>query len=525
MAIDKYLDKAGLEHLGEVLVPEIKSRLKKVGELPTASSTYEGKTYLLTAPQTGYIEGGIYKCEEVTPSTSPKTYYWKLINGNGDDIDFSDWESGTPSGETWSDIYAKKADVAATYATKDEVNEDFVSKNGLVNQQLNPLTTVVGVHAGDYHNADITTVDKADNVVGVTHKGTGYSGAKFEVPINPNIDNNINISISNVVTEVTLMPAMFIDINENYTMLPERWAFSNGVDKTISYVLTPTKIAELGLTNTIKFFFSTDKAISYDERVTNTYGSNATIASIKSEVDVLKTKLKLTGKKAMFLGDSITALNNERSWVNKFCTLTGATKLVNVAVAGAWLMDKEGTVLDGNPVFNGEDANVNNVLANQVQKIINKQYEAPDLIVIAIGTNGGIELDDTRLENAFYKTVNGTRVSTPLEELDRTHSEGAFRWCNETLHRLYPNAVICWCNPIQGAEKFPKIVNTWASRLRTLTSWGGVVNIETNRCGIMMANEILNANGEDLKDGLHPNENGAEKMARYNAAAISNLFI
>lgn len=83
MAINKYLDKAGLEHLGEVLVPEIKSRLKKVGELPTASSTYEGQTYLLTAPQTGYIEGGIYKCEEVTPSTSPKTYYWKLISGNG----------------------------------------------------------------------------------------------------------------------------------------------------------------------------------------------------------------------------------------------------------------------------------------------------------------------------------------------------------------------------------------------------------------------------------------------------------
>ena len=57
--------------------------LSKINALPTPTAYNEGKLFILNSPQTGYIEGGIYKCEEVTPSTSPKTYYWKLINGNG----------------------------------------------------------------------------------------------------------------------------------------------------------------------------------------------------------------------------------------------------------------------------------------------------------------------------------------------------------------------------------------------------------------------------------------------------------
>jgi hypothetical protein len=87
--------------------------------------------------------------------------------------------------------------------------------------------------------------------------------------------------------------------------------------------------------------------------------------------------------------------------------------------------------------------------------------------------------------------------------------------------------MICWCNPIQGAyptRPIDRIAN-YADGLKKLTNYGGVPNIETNRCGIRTANEIPNANGEDLADGLHPNENGALKMAKYNATAISNLFI
>ena len=46
-----------------------------VTALPTASVDELGKTYILTAPQTGYETGGIYKCYEDNGS-----YEWRLIN-------------------------------------------------------------------------------------------------------------------------------------------------------------------------------------------------------------------------------------------------------------------------------------------------------------------------------------------------------------------------------------------------------------------------------------------------------------
>ena len=46
-----------------------------VSALPTASADNLGKTLILTAPQTGYKEGGVYKCYENSGS-----YEWRLIN-------------------------------------------------------------------------------------------------------------------------------------------------------------------------------------------------------------------------------------------------------------------------------------------------------------------------------------------------------------------------------------------------------------------------------------------------------------
>ena len=222
----------------------------------------------------------------------------------------------------------------------------------------------------------------------------------------------------------------------------------------------------------------------------------------------------LVGRKIIFLGDSITALNNERSWVNAFCTLTGASKIVDVAVDGAYLADREGTVYDGDPKYS--DA-TNNVLGNQVQKIINNQYEAPDIIIIAIGTNGGITADDTTIKATYY---SGTTL-VPLTDVDRTTTEGAFRYCNETLHNLYPDALIVWCSPVQSKISHHKVdaMYDYSEALRKLTAYGSSHFCDTLRCGIHMANEASNG-GEYTVDGLHPNAKGAMRIARYNADAI-----
>ena len=57
-----------------------KSTVVRVSALPTASADFLNQTYLLTSPQTGYTEGGIYKC--VAKGTNPETYEWKMINNS-----------------------------------------------------------------------------------------------------------------------------------------------------------------------------------------------------------------------------------------------------------------------------------------------------------------------------------------------------------------------------------------------------------------------------------------------------------
>lgn len=230
-----------------------------------------------------------------------------------------------------------------------------------------------------------------------------------------------------------------------------------------------------------------------------------------------KTYAPLVGKKVMFLGDSITALNNERSWVNAFCTITGAQKLVDVAVDGAYLADKENTVYDGDPKYSVSE---NNVLGNQVQKIINNEYEAPDIIIISIGTNGGISADDATIIASYYS--GGTVVA--LADVNRKTTEGAFRYCNETLHSLYPNALIFWCSPIQSRNNHHHIDDFvgYSDALKKLTAYGSAYFVDTMRCGIHMANET-SSGGEYTVDGLHPNAKGAMRMARYNADAICSM--
>lgn len=412
-------------------------------------------------------------------------------------------------------------DAVNNYLDEHPVSE--VTMEELATQPITPAKTVSGTFRSAYKGA--TCQEKANNVVNVSvTNADGWKGVFFNIGINPNINNDIKYTVD--VKSINdsrnyLALSIYVISGDKYVQLKQK---QTSIAEPTTYTQTITKefILENGLTSPIAIGFTTSQISNFDISVTNTYGDAASLLKLKEDVDLLKndnTKT-LMGKKAIFLGDSITALTGDRSWVDKFCILTGVTKVANVAVSSATMTDKSGTVLDGNPTSSNA---ANNTLANQVQKIINNQYEAPDLIIIAIGTNSGIFAVDTSVKASY---VDSNNELVPLENLNRTASEGAFRWANETLHNLYPNAIICWCNPIQaahGLRENSSVVN-WANALRTLTNYGGVINIETNRCGIMMANEINGAEGEDLKDGLHPNSNGATKMARYNAAAISRLF-
>ena len=229
--------------------------------------------------------------------------------------------------------------------------------------------------------------------------------------------------------------------------------------------------------------------------------------------------------KAMYLGDSITQLTGSRGWWTYTNEMLNITDYQNVAVVGARLTDYNDTEYDGNPVWNGPDNNHNNVLGNQVQKIINNSatYITPDFIFIAIGTNDGIT---TTLNDAYNEYFNNDGSIKSLDTVNRQTSAGAFRYCNEKLHELYPNAMIVWCTPIQAVNttRNVKSIISWGDNLKLLCSIGSNYCIDTEKCGINAINEVSGGEGEDLIDGLHPNANGAKKIGTFNACEFKKFL-
>lgn len=282
-----------------------------------------------------------------------------------------------------------------------------------------------------------------------------------------------------------------------------------------SYENIKAKICPRFVTNNEQFTIDTDIEITLNNNVNN-------FTDIVEAINDLYKKFNEEKfYNGLFLGDSITALGGSYGWITYFTEIIPTESAINVAVPGAQLMDKENSVYNGNP--SGDDPE-NNVLGNQVQKILNNDYPAPDYIIIAIGTNGGITFtSEEEIYNTYYDE-NGDVV--PLENVDRKTSAGAFRYCNEKLHEKYPEAMICWCTPIQANTKMKRVNDTirYGENLKVLCNYGANYCIDSIKCGILGINEIANENGEDLVDGLHPNEHGAKKLGTFNACIFKKFL-
>lgn len=407
------------------------------------------------------------------------------------------------AGEIDLSAYAKKTDLEGYLASEDVLSSEV---------------TNVGTYLKKNGTCTITT--KENNVVNVAHVTTDNGGAFFRVPITPNEDNILTFHFDNIVGLNETVRAM-VFIEALGTFKSAGYLSISGSDpQDVIFYLWAGYISYLELSENANIVLMLKGNFSYDLSVSVASGKDRTMETIiQNNIDVENNK-KLAGKKVLFLGDSITSFTkNTRggaSWVDLFTGISGCTNVGNVAVERATLIEYNDTSYDGDPNINNQHSNV---LGNQIQKIINGNYETPDIVVIAIGTNGGITADDTRVQQSYV--LNDEIVA--LDNLDKTHAEGAFRYCNETLHSIFPNALIVWCNPIQRA-KANHLIYGYGEALRVLTAYAGVNNIETNRCGIIGGHENFNADGECLMDGLHPNNNGALKMALFNINEISKLL-
>ena len=249
--------------------------------------------------------------------------------------------------------------------------------------------------------------------------------------------------------------------------------------------------------------------------------------------------------KILTLGDSITAMGGVNGWTYWIKQYLLADKVVNVSVAGSTWQDKVASqTYDGNP----QPSTNGNVMGNQVQKVLNAKangeadYQDFNVITFSFGTNDSVDFSvqtKESVESQFitnYAQNNFTVV--PIDNVNRQTLAGAMRYGFQKLHEAYPNAVIFMCTPTQECyETFDSIykkgdfINFVADRL-------GAETIDTRRCGIRNIYESQTTidydhpeqSGAapiqtDLLDGIHTNENGAKKIAKYNAREIMKYFM
>lgn len=239
-----------------------------------------------------------------------------------------------------------------------------------------------------------------------------------------------------------------------------------------------------------------------------------------------------TGKKILFMGDSITRQSSPTSgWVGIFNTMLQPSSFVNTAVVGAGWVETDTTVYDGNPTQTS-----NNVIGNQIEKIArgkdasNPNYSAVadyahfDIIIIAAGINDySIKTDEPDIEASF---TSGNSV-VALSALDRKVFASAFRYNVERIKKLYPTAQLFICTPTQvalGARTY-KSVKEKRDHIIALCERMSVTYIDTFMCGIYSVNEVNGGGGLHLNDGVHPNDAGKAVIANYNAREVIKHYI
>lgn len=219
------------------------------------------------------------------------------------------------------------------------------------------------------------------------------------------------------------------------------------------------------------------------------------------------------GKTMLIFGDSITEtayMNDDGSnyiedgWMNwpiYAREILQLEKIWNFAKSGAAYKDRT-------------DVEERQKISQQISCAIANGKPA-DIIVISAGTNdGGSNIGD-------YSTAMN---KTTLDNLDRSNLYEAIRWAMWTLKTQYPDAVCFAATPIHRADREP-IPELTEAIVKMANRYNFIVIPAENESGIIRDNEVWQAAGHDLMDGLHPNENGQKKMAKLYSSYILNHYI
>ena len=215
-----------------------------------------------------------------------------------------------------------------------------------------------------------------------------------------------------------------------------------------------------------------------------------------------------TGKTLLIFGDSITETAKvsddgteytegfRTNWPEYAKGIIGVEKMWNFAKSGGHLKDDPGL-------------EHRQWISNQIRAAINNVASA-DIVVLSAGTNDS---------NGKVGTYDEAMAAKTLEELDRTKLYSAIRWAMWTIRATYPEAVCFVATPIQRADRETDaaVVNAIVEMAKR---YNFVIIDANTECGIIRENEVWQAEGLYLYDGLHPNKKGAQRMAAYYSAEI-----
>ncbi len=248
----------------------------------------------------------------------------------------------------------------------------------------------------------------------------------------------------------------------------------------------------------------------------------------------------LVGKQLVALGNSITAPSDSWAWVT---AQHFDMSLTNLAVSGAHWIDYPGTAVDTNPqpVYDGD--HTNNVISNQVFRLLqmvvpegtvipetegepfhndtpsplvgHKQADSdfdPFLVIISCGTNdsgNGVIGDISELEK-------------PYNEANRKNLYGSINWAVKVIRKYCPEAQIILLTPIQRAPMVDRLP-LFVEAIQLAGEKLGCPTIDMyNESGITEAEE--SQGHKYLYDGLHPNAEGSRLMGNTVIRHIETLY-
>lgn len=250
--------------------------------------------------------------------------------------------------------------------------------------------------------------------------------------------------------------------------------------------------------------------------------------------------VSLTGKQLVALGNSITAPSDSWAWVT---AQHFGMNLTNLAVSGAHWIDYPLTEIDTNatPIYDGD--HTNNVISNQVFRLLQMVVPEGEIIPEADGkpfhSNTPSPLTGLRKADSTFDPFlviiscgtndSGNGIIGDISELDKPYNEadreclyGAIDWAVTVIRKYCPEAQIILLTPIQRAPMVDRLP-LFVEAIQLAGEKLGCPTIDMyNESGITEAEE--SQGHKYLYDGLHPNAEGSRLMGNTVIRHLEALY-